>query len=149
MEDIVIQYHQRNHPPHRPDNAHLLAIQNQQMSHSCSASCSAVDDTKEVGTPISLHPQGATDSPLPLINANFLPGSLSQPMVRSAMYGVHPDNLDPSQLSFYAPTVCDIIGHARKVSHCNLAFLNSFPLCPQFNTKAGEYMNEAIVKRQS
>lgn len=65
------------------------------------------------------------------------------------MSGAHPDNSDPSQLSFYAPAVRDIIEHAKQISHCDLASLNSFPLRPQFNTKAGEYMNEAIVERRS
>ena len=62
------------------------------------------------------------------------------------MSGVHPDNLDPSQLSFYTPTTHDIIKHAKQIFHCDIAFHNSFPLHPQVNTKAGKYMNKAIVK---
>jgi hypothetical protein len=119
------------------------------MSCSRSASYSAAGDTKEAGTPVLSHPRGAADSPLPPTNANSFPRSLPQSADRSAKSGVHPDNSDPSQLSFYAPAIHDIIDHAKQISHCDLTSLNSFPLRPHFNTKAGEYMNEAIVERRS
>ncbi|KAF8545930.1 hypothetical protein OG21DRAFT_1491756 [Imleria badia] len=56
--------------------------------------------------------------------------------------------MDSSQLHFYPPAIRDIIEHAKQFSHCNLASINSFPMCPQFNTKASEYINEAIVERR-
>ncbi|KAI6009259.1 hypothetical protein BKA83DRAFT_43855, partial [Pisolithus microcarpus] len=51
---------------------------------------------------------------------------------------------DPSHLQFYTPPVCDIIEHAKQISHCNIASVNSFPLCADFNCKAPEYMNEGL-----
>ncbi|KIK74988.1 hypothetical protein PAXRUDRAFT_19373 [Paxillus rubicundulus Ve08.2h10] len=63
--------------------------------------------------------------------------------------GTLPDNNDPSQLQFYAPSIHDIIKHAKQFSHCDIASVNSFPLCPDFNNKAIEYMNEAIAERRS
>jgi hypothetical protein len=81
VEDIVAQHHQRNHPPHLPDNTHLLTIQNQQTSRSRSASRSAAGDTKEAGTPVPSHPRGAADSPLPPTNANSFPDLFLNPQL--------------------------------------------------------------------
>ncbi|KIM67377.1 hypothetical protein SCLCIDRAFT_108122 [Scleroderma citrinum Foug A] len=53
---------------------------------------------------------------------------------------------DPSHLQHYTPPVHDIIEHAKQISHCDIAAVNSFPLCADFNCKAVEYVNVAITK---
>ena len=70
----------------------------------------------------------------------------STPPAQSPASGIHPENVDPLQLGFYAPAIHNIIECAKQISHCDLTSLNLFPLRPQFNTKASEYINEAIVK---
>ena len=56
---------------------------------------------------------------------------------------------EPWQIQFYEPTVRDIIEWAKQFSHCDAASINMFPLHPHFNTKAPEYIEEAITERQS
>ncbi|KAI6041977.1 hypothetical protein EDC04DRAFT_2601282 [Pisolithus marmoratus] len=56
---------------------------------------------------------------------------------------------DLSQLQFYPPSVCDIIEHAKQISHCDIAAVNSFPLHVDFNSKASEYMVKAIAEHCS
>ena len=148
MEDVVAQHHQRNRPPRLPDSEELLTIRRQQVSQrSCSIghTTSAADRVDEVETPVSQGPRAAV-SPTD-VHSSSRP--LPQPVIGSVASGVHPDNADPSQLNFYPPAFRDIIERAKQFSHCDLASINSFPLCPQFNTKAEEYMNEAIVERRS
>ena len=58
------------------------------------------------------------------------------------------DNADPLQLQSYPPAVRDIIERAKQFSHCDIASVNSFPLRPDFNSKAVEYINEAIAERR-
>ena len=156
MEDVVAQHHQHNCPPRLPNNAQLFAIRSQQgsqrveqthsaasdtdqHSRSVSRTHSAAYDTDEIEAPISSHLQEAVMQLLPT-------DSNSLPTARLASFGVHADSGDPSQLGFYSPPVRDIIKRAKQISHCNLASLNSFPLHPQFNTKASEYINEAIIE---
>ena len=74
------------------------------------------------------------------------PPSQPPPAVAS---GTIPDNADPSQLYSYPPAVRNIIEHTKQFSHCDLASINSFPLHPQFNDRAIEYMNEAIAERRN
>ncbi|KIM56134.1 hypothetical protein SCLCIDRAFT_133274 [Scleroderma citrinum Foug A] len=57
-------------------------------------------------------------------------------------------NSDPSQLQFYTPLVCNI-EHAKQISHCDIASVNSFLLCADFTCKASEYMNKAITECHS
>ena len=59
------------------------------------------------------------------------------------------DNADPSQLQPYPPAVRDIIERAKQFSHCDITSVNLFPLRPDFNHKAVEYINEAIAERHS
>ncbi|KAG6373555.1 hypothetical protein JVT61DRAFT_6198 [Boletus reticuloceps] len=127
---------------HRVGHTHSAASDTDQRSRSISHTRSAADDTHNMDAPISSHLRGAAVPPPPT-------DSNSLPTVRSASFGVHTDNADPSQLGFYPPPVRDVIERMKQISHCNLASLNSFPLHPQFNTKASEYINEAIIERQS
>ncbi|KAI6027144.1 hypothetical protein EDC04DRAFT_2605907 [Pisolithus marmoratus] len=58
-------------------------------------------------------------------------------------------NSDLSQLQFYSPSVHDILEHAKQISHCDLAAVNSFPLHADFSCKASEYIIEAIAEHHS
>ncbi|KAI6041969.1 hypothetical protein EDC04DRAFT_2892470 [Pisolithus marmoratus] len=91
-------------------------------------SCSGVDDQRSPSTdviPVPTHPP---------------------PIIPSATSGKMSDgNSDPSQLQFYPPSVCDIIEHAKQISHCDIAVVNSFPLCADFNSKASEYMYILLI----
>lgn len=150
MDDVVAQHHQRNRPPRLPDNRELMAVRSQQQTvsrRSLSVSrtvISTADDADQVEAPISQRPQATPQS----TDGNSLDNSLPQSIVRSATSGAHSNNVDPSQLNFYAPPVRDVIERAKQFSHCDLASMNSFPTRPQFTTKAGEYINEAIVERR-
>ena len=65
----------------------------------------------------------------------------------SVISGIVPNsNSGPFYLQFYTPPVCDIIEHAKQISHCNIASINSFPLHADFNHKSSEYMNQVIAK---
>ena len=66
------------------------------------------------------------------------------PHVGSATEGA-----DPSQLYFYEPAVRDIIKQAKQFSHCDVASINAFPLRPQFNKHALEYIEEVILERHT
>ncbi|KAF8546167.1 hypothetical protein OG21DRAFT_1491519 [Imleria badia] len=128
VEDVVMQHHQHNCPPRLPDNNELMTIRNQQASQrSVSCTNSVVDDSPG--------------------NTNLPAVSLPQSAFGSVASGLRADNADSSQLSFYPPAVRDIIERTKQLSHCDLGSINSFPMRPQFNTKADEYMNEAIVER--
>lgn len=103
----------------------------------------------DLETPISvcLHPPPTSQVSL----ADVSPSpTQSKPTAASVASGVMPEgNSDPSQLQFYTPPVCDIIEHAKQISHCDIASVNLFPLCVDFNCKATEYMNEVIAECQS
>ncbi|KAF8835704.1 hypothetical protein BDN67DRAFT_984450 [Paxillus ammoniavirescens] len=79
------------------------------------------------------------------------PPSVTHPVVAiaSGTSGTIPDNNDPSQLQFYALSIHDIIEHAKQFLHCDITSANPFPLRPDFNNKAVEYMNEAITECHS
>lgn len=126
----------------------IRSQQESQHSRSVSRTNSTVDDADEVVAPISQCPQAALSSADANSPANLPANSLPQSVVRSATSGVHLNNVDPSQLHFYPPAVCDIIERAKQFSHCDLASINSFPMRPQFNTKASKYINKAIVERR-
>ncbi|KAI6032440.1 hypothetical protein EDC04DRAFT_2898154 [Pisolithus marmoratus] len=55
----------------------------------------------------------------------------------------------PWQIQFYKPVVQDVLERMKQFSYCNVASINSFPLCAHFNIKAIEYMEEVISERQS
>ena len=66
------------------------------------------------------------------------------------MSGTVPDSgSDPSQLQFYTPPVHNIIEWAKQILHCDVASVNSFLLHVGFNSKAVEYINEAIAECHS
>ncbi|KAI5985843.1 hypothetical protein EDD15DRAFT_2200383 [Pisolithus albus] len=132
-EDVVAQHHQHNRSPHLPDGVQLMAVRDQQMSKaSRHISRSAVE--------------GQTPSSTDVIPAP----SHSFPAAKSATSGMTSDsNSDPSQLQFYSPSVRDIIEHAKQISHCDIAAVNSFPLCADFNHKACDYVVEAIAECRS
>ncbi|KAI6109301.1 hypothetical protein EDD16DRAFT_1711341 [Pisolithus croceorrhizus] len=73
--------------------------------------------------------------------------SHSLPAAKSATSGMTSDsNSDQSQLQSYSPSVCDIIEHAKHISHCDIVAVNSFPLHTDFNHKACDYVVEAITE---
>ncbi|KAI6039270.1 hypothetical protein EDC04DRAFT_2603373 [Pisolithus marmoratus] len=53
------------------------------------------------------------------------------------------------QIQFYKPVVQDVLKCTKQLSYCNMASINSFPLCAHFSKKAIEYVEEAISERQS
>ncbi|KAI5983697.1 hypothetical protein EDD15DRAFT_2201844 [Pisolithus albus] len=132
-EDVVAQHHQCNHGPCLPDGVQLMAVRDQQTSKaSRHISCSAVE--------------GQTPSSTDVIPAP----SHSFPAAKSATSGMTSDsNSDPSQLQFYSLSVRDIIEPAKQISHCDIAAVNSFPLCMDFNHKACDYVVEAIAECRS
>ncbi|KIJ09463.1 hypothetical protein PAXINDRAFT_17449 [Paxillus involutus ATCC 200175] len=152
VEDIVAHHRWRNHAPCLPDNAQLLTIQSQQNSQgSCSTSRinSTMDDLDDLETPILALIQSPAQQSTSATDVD--PPSMAHPVVAvaSGTSGMIPDNNDPSQLQFYAPSIHDIIEHAKQFSHCDITSANSFPLHPDFNNKAVEYMNEAIAECHS
>ncbi|KAI6038073.1 hypothetical protein EDC04DRAFT_2604353 [Pisolithus marmoratus] len=70
--------------------------------------------------------------------------------VTSVASGIVPNsNSDPSHLQFYTPPIHDTIKHAKQISHCDIASINSFPLHADFSHKAPKYVNEAIAECHS
>ena len=141
-----MQHHQRNRPPQLPDNREIMTIRNWQASqHSRSVSCTnSIVEADGVDAPIfqcshAAYSPGDTNSPAI---------SLPQSAFGSVVSALRLDNADSPQLRFYPPPMRDIIKRAKQLSHCNLASINSFLMCPQFNTKAEEYMNEAIIEHR-
>ncbi|KIM57139.1 hypothetical protein SCLCIDRAFT_29085 [Scleroderma citrinum Foug A] len=128
----------------------LLAVCNQQTSEaSHSAHRTAIDDMDDLETPISacLHPPPISQASLADVDPS---PSQPKPTAVSIASGVMPEgNSNPSQLQFYTPPVCDIIEHAKQISHCDIASVNLFPLHVDFNHKATEYMNKVIAECRS
>ncbi|KIJ13947.1 hypothetical protein PAXINDRAFT_156328 [Paxillus involutus ATCC 200175] len=108
-----------------------------------------MDDLDDLETPILALIQSPAQQSTSATNID--PPSVACPVVAvaSSTSGTIPDNNDPSQLQFYAPSIRDIIERAKQFSHCDITSANSFPLCPDFNNKAVEYMNEAIAECHS
>ena len=125
-----------------------MAIRNQQTSEaSHRVSRSEVDDLDDLETPIDPPTSQPSPSTTDVILSTH---SRPPPPASPTTAGIMPDgNSDPSQLQFYTPPVRDIIERAKQISHCNIASVNLFPLCADFNCKASEYMNEAIAERRS
>jgi hypothetical protein len=106
VEDVVAQHCQRNRPPRLPDNAQLMAVQDRQMSGGPCGVSRSRSATQEVAAPAN-PPSCAVAPPLPsAINST----SRLSTAIRSVS-GSQSDNGDASQLSFYTPTVRDIIEH--------------------------------------
>ncbi|KIM51906.1 hypothetical protein SCLCIDRAFT_33079 [Scleroderma citrinum Foug A] len=135
IKDVIAGHRQRNNGSRLPDNTQLLAVRNQQTSEaSHSAHHTTIDDVDNLETLISacLHPP-PTSSQASLTDVGPSP-SQSKPAATSIASGVMPKgNSDPSHLQFYTPPVHDIIEHAKQISHCDIALVNLFPLCVDFN----------------
>ena len=50
------------------------------------------------------------------------------------------------QLQYYNLPTHDMIERAKQFSHCDAASINPFPIRVMFNTKAVEYIDEAIAE---
>lgn len=59
------------------------------------------------------------------------------------------EHSDPWQLHFYDPSTRDVIERAKQFSHCDSASIDPFPIRASFNTKAVEYIDEAIAERRA
>ena len=163
-KDVVAQYCQRNHAPGLPSNASLLAVHDkQQAQHSCSVSRngSVSKDKDQFDAPISAsaQPQSANapvsastqpQSANASVSASAQPPSAVAPSVSTEVpQSFLSSNTNPLQLHFYPPAVRDIIKCAKQFSRCDLGSINAFPLRAQFNTKAADYVNEAITERHA
>lgn len=144
-EDVVAQHHKWNHAPRLPNNEWLLAIWDQQNSQ-VSSSASHTDDAADAINNLESPPLDSIPH-TPANQASNNIDSSHMPLGTTSASGIMPDNnSDPSQLQHYTPPVCDIIERVKQISHCDIASVNSFPLCADFNCKAVEYINEAIVE---
>ena len=151
VEDVVAQHHQRNCAPCLPSNSHLLAICDEQsMQCSCSRNAShcrpSVNQADELSALISaaLQPAAMTSTK----SSAVVPGSAGDPGsagVPSKQF----EHANPTQLHFYPPTIHNVIEWAKQISHCKLGCINSFPLCPHFNSKATDYFNEALAEQRT
>ena len=128
-------HHQCNCAPQLPSSSQLLRSKQQQVSLSCTQVSNEHQETSS-----NTHQGNLTTVQITDKEHNI--NSTSKPM-GPAMGGA-----EPWQLQYYNPSTCDIIDHVKQFSHCNAASLNAFPLCPAFNTKAVEYIEEAIAKCQ-
>ncbi|KAL4072387.1 hypothetical protein V8B97DRAFT_2023551 [Scleroderma yunnanense] len=71
-------------------------------------------------------PESQAPAPIPPIPTS----QVSNDLGAKSMSSIMPDNnSDLLQLQHYAPSIHDIIECAKKISHCNIASVNSFPLC--------------------
>ena len=131
-----------------PDNAQLLAVRRWQISQNSQSA--GGEDNHEGSVVNDLNFADARPS-VPTTDVYSRPPSSSrkQPPATLGTSGVLADDADPSQLQSYPPAVCDIIERAKQFSHCDIASINSFPLRPDFNRKAVEYINEATAERRS
>ncbi|KIK15828.1 hypothetical protein PISMIDRAFT_114569, partial [Pisolithus microcarpus 441] len=126
-EDIVAAHQQCNHAARLPNNSQLNAIQEWQSST------------------LYQVPQAQSMTSLPSGMSQLL-GAVNPPV---PPVGPAIVKAEPWQIHFYKPVVQDILKHVKQFSHCDVASINAFLLCPHFNTKAVEYMEEAISKRLS
>ncbi|KAF8558083.1 hypothetical protein OG21DRAFT_1519960 [Imleria badia] len=150
VEDVVAQHHQRNRVPPLPTNTQLLAVcdkQQAQCSHSATCTSIAANDTNDLNhdVPVSTSVQPPTAPPSTSTTSIKPPPQASLPHVASKQS----KNANPSQLHFYPLAIRDVIECAKQISHCNLASINSFPLCPHLNAKSSNYVNEAIAERHN
>ena len=138
VEDVVAQHRKCNRAPRLPGNAQRLAVRDQQTPQtSRHISHSKIHNLDTSEGPISKTSSSTETVPTPLPATSIASGIVPN------------SNSDPSHLQFYTPSVRDIIEHAKQISHCNIASVNSFPLCVDFNCKAPEYINKAIAERRS
>ena len=97
----------------------------------------------DLETPISVCLRPPPTSQVSLADVSPSP-TQSKPAAVSVALGVMPEgNSDPSQLQFYTPPVRDIIEHAKQISHCDIASVNSFPLCVDLTSQLSHADNLA------
>ena len=128
-------HRQRNRAPRLPSNSQLATIQQQQSS---------IPSRSRQTT--STNVAAAHDNP------DVLPHIEDQQEVihpRVGRTAERTERTEPWQIQFYDPAVRDILERAKQFSYCDAASVNAFPLRVQFNTKAAEYVEEAISERQS
>lgn len=154
VEDIVAQHHQQNHAPSLPNNSWLLSVWRQQNSQSSQSPQTAgsknsyqgsiLDDLDPIDleAPTSAQLQPSTIQPSASKVPVCPPSDSHLQLAVLGTPGILPDNADPSHLHSYPPTVCDIIEQATQFSHCDVTSINSFPMRPDFNYKAIEYIND-------
>ena len=159
VEDVVAQHRQRNRAPSLPSNSQLLSVRKRQNSQSSRRSQTAGSKNSRQGSvldgldpsdfeaPVSTQLQPPTVQPS-VSKVHVCPPSDSRLQSAVPGPGILPDNADPSQLQSYPPAVRDIIERAKQFSHCDVASINSFPMRPDFNSKAIEYINKAIAERR-
>ncbi|KAI5984239.1 hypothetical protein EDC04DRAFT_2914417 [Pisolithus marmoratus] len=126
-KDVVAAHQQCNCALRLPNNFQLNAIWDWQSS-----TLHQVPQTQSATSP----PSGVSQSS-EAVNPPVPPVS---PAVVKA---------EPWQIHFYKPAVQDILECVKQFSHCDAASINAVPLRAHFNTKAVEYMEEAISKRLS
>lgn len=114
-------HRQRSRAPRLPSNSQLLAARQQQAS-----------STNQVASETPRNSEGET--PVAQVVRSIRPVS---------------ERAEPWQLQFYDPPTRDIIDRAKQFSHCDAASIDAFPVRASFNTKAIEYIDEAIAERQS
>ena len=63
--------------------------------------------------------------------------------------GIVTECSEPWQLQHYDPLTHDVIERAKQFSHCDAASIDPFPPRPPFNSKAIEYIDEAIAEHHA
>ena len=152
-EDIVDTHCQHNHTPCLPSNIQLLAARQQQTLSTRQVTGEALHNGDGQEPPTA---SGTSQEPPITSRTSQEPtttSGTSQGPTTASKSGhlVHPtlEHAEPWQLHLYDPPTHDIIKCAKQFSHCNVASIDSFPVCPVFNIKAIKYINEAIAKHQS
>lgn len=136
-ESVLSVHRQRNRAPRLPSTSQLAVVRLRQHS----ASAHTMDQIPSVGL---------QEIPCQPDDTEFRPPSLVlQSQTGRSRAHVATEGMDPSQLQFYEPAVRDIIERAKQFSHCDAASINAFPLRVEFNKRAQEYMEEAIMERRS
>ena len=119
-ENVVTIHCRRNRAPRLPSNSQLLAARLQQAG----SANNATGDSEAANNDDS---QDRPSTNLPVNSAT--------------------ERSEPWQLQYYDPPTRDVIEHAKQFSHCDAASIDPFPICVAFNTKAVEYIDEAIAER--
>ncbi|KAF8130103.1 hypothetical protein EV363DRAFT_1450562 [Boletus edulis] len=175
-EDILTTHRRRNRAPRLPSNSQLLANRQQQtLSTDRTARETLINSDGQGGTdtPLANLP-GAPRLPSnsqQLTNRQQQASSTNQTACETLTNGGGQDGTDapptdplapsnpragystersePWQLQYYDPPTHNIIERAKQFSHCDAASINSFPVRAEFNSKATEYIKEAIAECQS
>ena len=119
-QDILVLHRQCNHAPRLPNSTQLLVVRQRESSSANQAPSKRLDN-----------------------NNNQDPPAIPVPSCSPAVGGA-----EPWQLQYYNPPTRDIIERAKQYFRCDAASINSFPVHNAFDTKAIEYIDEAISERQ-